>query len=94
MGYYINNTKNGPLQPIYKANQLLEQGLATRIDKPTTLPENKDKAIVCVVSNGPFDAAAYCYSQNELEAFSKFDGRNRVWLEMDRQLVEELTNFK
>jgi hypothetical protein len=92
MGYYINETKNGHLFPTNKANQLLEQGIATRIDKPTKLPTNS--AVICVVCNGPFDAAAYCYSQNELEAFSEPDGRPRVWLKMDKKLAEELTGYK
>lgn len=38
-------------------------------------------AIVCVVDNGPFEAAAYCYSVNEFNAFNRpEDRRPKKWI--------------
>lgn len=38
-------------------------------------------AVVCVVDNGPFEAAAYCYSLDEFQAFSRpEDSRPKKWI--------------
>ncbi len=49
------------------------------------VPKSKDKAIICVVDNGPFEAAGFAYSQRELDFFSIPDGRPRTWVVMDRK---------
>ena len=67
MGYYINETKNGtPLPAIGKAKMLiLDDEKNIRIKEANVdvtfehLKENE--ALVCVVENGPFDAAVYAY---------------------------------
>ena len=46
--------------------------------------------VVCVVSNGFFEAAAYCYSKSEIEEFARHDGRPKTWLKMDKDLAEKL----
>jgi hypothetical protein len=53
-----------------------------------------DQAIVCVVSNPRFDAAAYCYSPEELREFKKEDGRPKRWLTLPREKAEELSGYK
>lgn len=38
-------------------------------------------AIVCVVDNGPFEAAGYCYSLDEFKEFSSpGDHRPKTWI--------------
>ncbi len=67
MGYYIQvkTLKN-------KVQALVENYGAERIDGPPAslaeLPE--DKALVCVVENAMFDAAALAYSDREMRYFS------------------------
>jgi hypothetical protein len=74
MGKYINTNKAGQPLPYEKARGLIEDG-ASRV--------NGDKFIddlVCVVDNGFFYAAAYCYNQREFEEFKRPDGRDKIWL--------------
>ena len=76
MGYYINqNSKGEQLMPQNKAHQLIQDG-AKKIPEPTTWEEG----IVCVMENPMFDAAGYCYNQNELKEFKHPDGRRKTWL--------------
>jgi hypothetical protein len=74
MGYYIQSTsKNQPLANKKKAEALIADG-ATVVE-PIYQPN-----LICVVENGAFDAAGYCYSQSEFEAFLDDDGRKKTWL--------------
>ena len=76
MGKYINhNSKLEPLPTLGKFEKLIEDG-AVQIDKPKEWVEN----LVCVVANGPFEAAAWCYNPFEFAAFAPFDGRPKGWL--------------
>lgn len=76
MGYYIDkNSANTPLGALGKAQALIADG-ARQISPPTTFQEN----LVCVVDNRIFEAAAYCYSPEEMEEFLRPDGRRKVWL--------------
>lgn len=79
MGYYINqNSKNQPLGSD-KSAALIADG-AKKIPQPEGYKEN----LVCVVSNGSWDAAAYIYSQGEFEAFADpNDTRRKTWLEYE-----------
>ena len=53
-----------------------------------------DTALICVVDNGPFEAAGYAYSLREFEAFSRADDdRVRTWLTMDKKMVQKLSGF-
>lgn len=91
MGYYIET----PF-PENKAEQiLLLDPEAKEIPEPTSFDSvPPDFAIICVVSNPRFDAAAYCYSPQELEEFKRPDGRSKKWLMMPRQKAEELSGYK
>jgi hypothetical protein len=76
MGYYINTTSKGDVLPARnKAQALIEDG-ATEVDG-SKFEDN----LICVVENGPFDAAAFAYSEDEYEEF-KFveDVRPKRWL--------------
>lgn len=91
MGYYINKTPKGPLKPKQKAAQLIQQGYAKQIPEPACLVEQAD--VVCVVENGPFDAAAFIYSPDELEGFKCQDGRPRTWLAMDKGMAAQMSGY-
>lgn len=76
MGYYLNTFKTGTALPnTGKAEALLsEEGVR---EVPGTQFEPN---LVCVVENGLFDAAGYCFSKEEFEEFQRPDGRPRRWL--------------
>jgi len=67
MGYYIEVP--GKKQ---KAEQLVElYGAEILSDEPRALEDvPTGKALICVLDNGSFEAAGFCYSQREFEAFS------------------------
>ena len=77
MGYYINKNASGVSLPATgKAKVLLADEGAKATDGRTFEPN-----LVCVVGNGPFDAAGYCYSQDEFDAFAEpQDTRKKTWL--------------
>ena len=88
MGYYIEVPKNKG-----KAEQLVELYGATILDRmPAKL--FRDKAIICVVNNRPYEAAAFIYNKDELREFSQFDGRARKWLTMDWDLAMKFSGFE
>jgi hypothetical protein len=64
MGYYINETTKGKtLDSQGKIKDLLEDG--AKIVKAEFQPN-----LICVVDNGMFQAAGYCYSKEEFEEFN------------------------
>lgn len=75
MGYYINqNSKGEALDPQEKAKQLIADGAEVT---DATFKEN----LVCVVKNGMFDAAGYCFNEQEMKAFQDpSDYRPKTWL--------------
>ncbi len=75
MGYYINkNSKGELLSPINKTQALIADGA-----KITTARFQPN--LVCVVENGLFDAAGYCFSKEEFEQFNNpNDDRPKTWL--------------
>ena len=89
MGYYIEVPQHRN-----KADQLVKIHGATIVTCPSSFEEiPQKKAIICVVDNIMFEAAAYCYSSQEFEYFREPDGRPRQWLTMDKKLAEKLTGF-
>ncbi len=77
MGYYINNINGALLPSIGKA-----QAILSLIDgaKKIPPPDRFQADLVCVVVNGPFDAAAYAYSTEEMEVFLQEKRRPTQWL--------------
>lgn len=78
MGYYINtNSKQEGIGASFndKVKNLLSDGAET-VDG-STFQEN----LVCVVDNGFFAAAAYCFDENEYMNFNTpSDSRPKRWL--------------
>ena len=91
MGFYIQGPQNG------KAKFLQNKYDCFEIPQPKTFDEvDKDLALICVVDNGAFEAAGYCFSQAEFDAFTYTGGgdkRLKVWLLMDKATAEELCGF-
>lgn len=95
MGYYIQTPyKKG------KAEQLcLMYQEAKIIPQPTSLdaipPGMAGMALICVVDNGPVEAAVYCYNPREFEEFTRpSETRSRKWVIMPRELAEKLSGYK
>lgn len=91
MGRYIQAPEpkvQGILDMVPEAKVISEQE-ATAIGG-----ESKQYGIVCVVDNGPFTAAGFADSDNELLAFlpTARDRRPRTWLRLPREEAERLTS--
>src|SRR3990170_1893636 len=70
MGYYIQVPEHKN-----KAQQLVNMhGAIILPGRPEAFEDVPDDlAIICVVDNGPFEAAALCYSRNEFITFTTAD---------------------
>ena len=90
MGYYIDT---GGIHN--KANIIAERYEAQIIPQPEHFEDiPADRALICVVDNVIFEAAAYCYSAEEFEVFSDpSDDRPKEWLVMDKAQAEGLSRF-
>ena len=52
------------------------------------------KAIICVINNGPFDAAAFVYTPQEFLYFlEEMSNRQKTWLATDWNKACELTGL-
>jgi hypothetical protein len=86
MGYYIETDGR-----FGKAEYIIKNHSAVEVSEAP--PWLEDAAIVCVVSNGDFEAAGYCYSPDELAVFARPDTRPKRWLVMDKALAMKLSGF-
>jgi hypothetical protein len=88
VGYYIETQ-----QPKGKAEYIRQHLNGVEIsedDAELFAHTARDVAVICVVDNGPFEAAAYCFSPEEFRAFSDpTDSRPKTWL-----LVEDVAKVK
>lgn len=83
MGYYIN-----PTGGMTKEAWLMGYGRPLK-QTPMKHIEGESMA-VCLVNNGPFTAAAICYSQHELEAFANSrDRRRKQWFMVPKEFLAE-----
>jgi hypothetical protein len=91
MGYYIQARCN-----IGKADIICEEHGAIKIPQPKSFKDVSEKdGLICVVSNGPFEAAGFCFDEREFREFSDpKDDRPKTWLLMERAKAEQLSGYK
>lgn len=57
--------------------------------------DSQEEAVICVVDNGPFEAAGFCYDHQEMWSFTQPDDpRPKRWLAAPREAVIEASGFK
>lgn len=79
MGKYINKDSKGNnigTTFIQKVTALKEDGgTVVELDDLQYMPN-----LICVVDNGMFAAAGWCYDEQEYNAFKYPDGRRKLWM--------------
>lgn len=90
MGYYVEVP-----QDFNKVVQLCQLHAGVQIKKPDTLAEiPEDKALIVVVHNAMFEAAALAFDQGEFEAFHlPYEQRHREYVLLDKALAYKLTKY-
>lgn len=102
MGYYVNAIGMGGKGKV----EFMQLGMgAIVVPKPTRFPglqfnglNGEPSTLVCVIDNGPFEAAAVIYSESELSYFSDpSESRPMTWLAVPvqqiRQFCPDLKSF-
>lgn len=70
MGFYINQLPDGTfLKPKGKGDKLMQLPNVDVLDGPPDTHVIGDKVAVCIIDNGPFDAAGIAFSKGELYDF-------------------------
>tara|TARA_Y100000034_G_scaffold107544_1_gene137158 strand:- start:78 stop:353 length:276 start_codon:yes stop_codon:yes gene_type:complete len=89
MGYYIETgTFHG------KAGIIAEDNDGWIYPEPPAWADiPTGRAIICVVDNGPFEAAAFCYDEDEYEDFKQDDGRPKTYVVIQWERACELTGY-
>lgn len=84
MGYYIETTvsKN-------KTKWLCEHALGEIQSNAEVAADNatNNKIPICVMDNGPFEAAGIAFNYEELQAFAYPDSRRKQWLLLPREEI-------
>ncbi len=91
MGFYIEVP-----QPKGKAQQLADLHGAIRLLTPPEAFEDvpEGQALICVINNGPFEAAALCHNAEEYGDFSDpNDLRPRQWMLLEKAMAHKLAGY-
>lgn len=91
MGFYIQ----GPSKD--KANFIVKNysGIIATKKQAEQMLSEISKAVIAVVDNGPFEAAAFAFNKNEFDAFHGLtDYRPKQYVIIDRNKACELTGYK
>lgn len=91
MGYYLERDDFGRHG---KAEFLIEACGAIELIGVAAPEWRNDVGIVCVVNNGPFEAAGYAFSPQELSAFIQIDDRPKRWLIMDKTEAARRSGYR
>lgn len=63
--------------------------------KPTNVPKLTQESVpVCLVDNGMFMAAGVGFSQAEVAVFADPDGRDKMWFQVPREKLYEVSDLK
>lgn len=84
MGFYIETP-----EPNDKAGQIIRLHGAEPAS-PVGYDFAGPDALICVVSNGFFDAAGICHSPSERDHFATPDGRPKRWIKLPKAKAVEL----
>ena len=91
MGYYVQtDAVHGKVDYIVKnyGGKIVSQPRSW-----SDIPEGK--ALLVVVNNGPFEAAAYAYKQEEFQDFTNpTDRRPKEFVLIDKELANKLTGYE
>jgi len=89
MGYYIQ----GPLHG--KAEILVDKHGGEIVDIPASFEDiPEDKALICVMDNGAFEAAGLVYSTGEFEEFTlSSDFRPKKFVLMDKETAWQMSGY-
>lgn len=91
MGYYIQTSGNkGKAQEMIAryGGEIIYQPPASYNDIP------EGKALIVIIDNGPFEAAGFCFSEQEFEAFTRPEDKRRKWyILMDRETAEKESGY-
>lgn len=89
MGYYIETPEHRN-----KAKQIANLYGGQIVPMPEFSKVPSDKAVIVVVSNFAFDAAAYAYNQDEFDAFHEpGDFRPKQYILMDKKQAEKWSGY-
>lgn len=84
MGYYIETDGN------HNKDQWIKKHLGGIYLAGMPNSVNPEFVPVCVVDNGPFEAAAIAFDREEAEQFNRPDGRPRKWMLVTKKKVVEV----
>ena len=88
MGYYVN-PKNMPKEKWLNENS--HPKVSNFAPKWNETPSGH--LPVCLIDNGPFTAAAICYSPEELAEFARNDGRAKIWLFVETEKLKTVSDI-
>jgi uncharacterized protein (DUF1330 family) len=92
MGYYIETDS-----PHNKAEYIIKNyggRLISYEEALFAMQSKKSHAVIVIVDNGIFEAAAFAFSDAEFEAFTeKNDTRPKKFVVIDRNLCKKLTEY-
>lgn len=91
MGYYIQTSGNKGKAEYIAADH---DGKLVSEEEAEVAMTDPTKGVVCVVDNGPFEAALFCYDQDEFDqTLNPDDPRPRQYVIIDREKAEELSGY-
>ena len=92
MGYYIQTKDNHG-----KAEEIAREHNGKIVDELAAgmAMMDKNKGVIVVCDNGPFEAAGFAYDDDEFKAFTSLtDPRPKKFVVMDRKLAKELSGYR